>query len=152
MIRLLLVIVMKKKIIFIAIILIAILGVLFLIFKKDNNSKYLINLSANELKEKIDNKDSFILLISRTGCSHCAEYLPVFTKVLDDNKVTAYDVDLADFSKEERSYLNDIANVSGTPTTIFIEKGEEKSTINRIVGTASRKDITDRLKTMNYIK
>ena len=55
-------------------------------------------------------------------------------------------------SDSDKEYLADIANISGTPTTVFIENGEETTVLNRIVGSASRKTVIDRLKTMKYIK
>ena len=143
----------NKKNIIIGIIIIVLIGLIIglLLMKKDNNS-YLIELNKNELKEKIDNKDSFILVVSREGCSHCAEYIPILKNVLEEDKVTAYIVDIAKFSKEDNTYLNSIANVSGTPTTLFIEKGEETTTMNRIVGSTNKRNIEKRLKAMGYLE
>ena len=146
------VIVMKNKKIIIGIIIIIALiigGTIFIINKKDTN---LITLNKNELKEKIDNKDSFILVVSQAGCSHCAEYIPVLKEILKDNDIKAYIIDLKAFSKSDRQYLTTIANTSGTPTTLFIEKGEEKATYNRIVGSSNRKNIEAMFKKNGYIK
>ena len=125
-----------------------------MLFKNNNKneSNNLIEMNTKTLKEKINNKDSFILLITKEGCSHCAEYLPVFINVLEKYNLTAYKLDLADMSDSDKEYLADIANISGTPTTVFIENGEETTVLNRIVGSASRKTVIDRLKTMKYIK
>ena len=117
-----------------------------------NESNNLVEMNTKTFKEKINNKDSFILLITKEGCSHCAEYLPVFINVLEKYNLTAYKLDLADMSDSDKEYLADIANISGTPTTVFIENGEETTVLNRIVGSASRKTVIDRLKTMKYIK
>ncbi len=144
---------MKNKKFFIggviAVIVIA-LGVSLFILKDDN--KNLISLDKEALQEKIDNKDSFILVVSREGCPHCEEFLPVFKDILKEYDVTAYVVDIAKYSKDDRTYLNSVANISGTPTTVFIEKGEEKSTVTRIVGSSNRKAIISRLKSTGYIK
>lgn len=125
-----------------------------MLFKNNNKneSNNLVEMNTKILKEKINNKDSFILLITKEGCSHCAEYLPVFINVLEKYNLTAYKLDLADMSDSDKEYLADIANISGTPTTVFIENGEETTVLNRIVGSASRKTVIDRLKTMKYIK
>ena len=125
-----------------------------MLFKNNNKneSNNLIEMNTKTLKEKINNKDSFILLITKEGCSHCAENLPVFINVLEKYNLTAYKLDLADMSDSDKEYLADIANISGTPTTVFIENGEETTVLNRIVGSASRKTVIDRLKTMKYIK
>ena len=125
-----------------------------MLFKNNNKneSNNLVEMNTKTFKEKINNKDSFILLITKVGCSHCAEYLPVFINVLEKYNLTAYKLDLADMSDSDKEYLADIANISGTPTTVFIENGEETTVLNRIVGSASRKTVIDRLKTMKYIK
>lgn len=125
-----------------------------MLFKNNNKneSNNLVAMNTKTFKEKINNKDSFILLITKEGCSHCAEYLPVFINVLEKYNLTAYKLDLADMSDSDKEYLADIANISGTPTTVFIENGEETTVLNRIVGSASRKTVIDRLKTMKYIK
>lgn len=125
-----------------------------MLFKNNNKneSNNLVEMNTKTFKEKINNKDSFILLITKEGCSHCAEYLPVFINVLEKYNLTAYKLNLADMSDSDKEYLADIANISGTPTTVFIENGEETTVLNRIVGSASRKTVIDRLKTMKYIK
>ena len=125
-----------------------------MLFKNNNKneSNNLVEMNTKTFKEKINNKDSFILLITKEGCSHCAEYLPVFINVLEKYNLTAYKLDLADMSDSDKEYLADLANISGTPTTVFIENGEETTVLNRIVGSASRKTVIDRLKTMKYIK
>ena len=80
---------MKKKVLFIAGSLIVILSIVGLIYasitlnkSEENEEKHLIEITFSELKEKINNKESFILLISQESCSHCAEYKPVLKKVL----------------------------------------------------------------------
>ena len=147
---------MKKKVISIIVILAILIGgfTIIILFKNNNKneSNNLVEMNTKTFKEKINNKDSFILLITKEGCSHCAEYLPVFINVLEKYNLTAYTLDLADMSDSDKEYLADIANISGTPTTVFIENGEETTVLNRIVGSASRKTVIDRLKTMKYIK
>ena len=121
--------------------------------KEKNENKYLIELKIDELKEKINNKESFILLISQTTCSHCAEYKPKFKRVLSSNKVTAYYIEKDLLNKEDEGYLNTVANISGTPTTVFIVDGEEANTAYRISGSnADEQKIKDRLIAMGYIK
>ena len=147
---------MKKKVISIIVILAILIGgfTIIMLFKNNNKneSNNLVEMNTKTFKEKINNKDSFILLITKEGCSHCAEYLPVFINVLEKYNLNAYKLDLADMSDSDKEYLADIANISGTPTTVFIENGEETTVLNRIVGSASRKTVIDRLKTMKYIK
>ena len=126
---------MKKKLIMIIILIVITLSIIGLIYagttlhkeeKEENN--HLVEISFKELQEKIDNKDSFILLLSQTTCSHCAEYRPVLKKVLKNYDIYAYEIATDKLDKEQTAKLKDIANASGTPTTVFIENGEEKNT------------------------
>ncbi len=120
--------------------------------KEEDLSKYLVELSYKELSEKLDKKESFILVITRTDCSHCAVYKPKLKEVLRDNNIIAYEIATDKLSTKEKAAFNDIANVSGTPTTIFIVNGEEETTTNRLIGDVSTEKIITRLKSQGYIK
>lgn len=152
---------MKKRLIIIGIIVVITLSITGLIYagaklnnKTEEENKHLITITFSELKEKINNKETFILLISQEQCSHCAEYKPILKKVLAKHDVYAYELklDKPKLSKKETAELKDIANTSGTPTTIFIENGEETNTSTRLVGTKTSSEIENRLKALGYIK
>lgn len=149
---------MKKNILIFIISAIVILAAIGLIYastvlhgKETNEDKHLVEINFNELVEKTNNKESFILLVSQTECSHCLEFKPTFKKVLAKYDITAYNIELDKLSKEEKTKLKDIANVTSTPTTVFIEDGEEKSTSQRLVGTVNEDKVISRLKALGYI-
>ena len=48
---------------------------------------YFVEIKYNEVMKKIENKESFVLLLSQTTCSHCAEYKPKLTRVSKKYKV-----------------------------------------------------------------
>ncbi len=150
---------MKKKVIQISVFIVIILAVIGLIYastvlkgKEIDLDKHLVLLTYPELKEKVDNKESFILLFSQTDCPHCAAFKPIFKEVLAKHDITAYEIQTDTLTKEEAIALKDIANVSATPTTIFIENGVEKSTSTRLKGESSSDKIESRLKAVGYIK
>lgn len=151
---------MKKKVLIIVVCLVIFFAIAALVYggivlnkKEKNENKYLIELKMDELREKINNKETFILLISQTTCSHCAEYKPKFKRVLAETKVTAYYIEKDLLSETEEAELKSIANISGTPTTVFIVDGEEANTAYRISGSgADEQKIKDRLTAMGYIK
>ncbi len=120
--------------------------------KEQDLSKYLVELSYKELKNKIDKKDSFILVITRTDCSHCAVFKPKLKEVLSQNNIIAYEIATDKLSTNEKAEFNDIANISGTPTTIFIVDGEEATTTNRLIGDVTTEKIINKLKSQGYIK
>ena len=150
---------MKKNILTIIGIILVCLAVIGLVFasktlnqKNKEEDNHLIEISITELQEKVNNKETFILLISQTNCSHCAEYKPVLKEVLTKYDILAYEIDETKLSEKENGILKNIANISGTPTTVFIVDGEEANTQNRLIGAANKNKIINRLKAMNYIK
>ena len=142
-------------------------GMIFIKNTKDKKTeeldKHLITLAPAEFKEKIENKDSFILIITGSNCSHCEGYKPTFKPsvlmpIILVRVVCGLFDTIATFwpnillSNEDLAYLKNIATTSGTPTVVFINKGEETSTYNRIVGNVSKAKTTERLKSLGYIK
>ena len=107
-----------------------------------SDSEVVTEIEYSDLEEMIDNKDSFILEIVQTGCSHCEEFTPRFRAVLKDNNVTAYSLNLYNVNDEDREKFNDLTtSVSGTPTVLYFENGKETS--NRIYGAVPNEKIED---------
>lgn len=109
-------------------------------------------ISFDDLKEKMDNKESFILEVIQTDCSHCKEFSPRFKKVLKENDLTAYQIDTQKLSKDEKKEFDSIIYVSGTPTVVFIKDGKETETHYRISGAVSNNKVIEKLKKAGYIK
>ena len=146
---------MKKKtyliiLIILLILLFVSLGVLY-IRKKEEENTLVYEINMQQLEEKINNKDTFILVMTQTGCVHCQSYLPTIKKVSREYGVTFYVLNRAKLSKEEYNRLNDIANISGTPVTIFIVDGEEKTALNRLTGSIEKSRLVEKLISEGYI-
>lgn len=139
---------MKK--LFIAII---VLGALLLTvtgcLKKDS---HLVEITLDEFKEKIANKESFPLFIGNDGCSHCVSYKPILKSVLEEYDITVYHLDNSKLSEKEYNEFKTYLNISGTPTLAFIVDGDEETTLNRITGEASRNTTIQKFKNNGYIK
>ena len=117
---------------------------------KDEN--HIIEISYDNLKEKLDNKESFALYVGNEGCTHCQSYKPVLTSVLNEYDIDIFQLDNSKLTVKEYNEFKSILNVSGTPTIIFITNGEEETTLNRIVGEKTKQETIDRFKTNGYIK
>lgn len=143
--------IMKKtnNIILICAIVITILIVLFLAIGKAKEG-YLLELNLNKLKEKIENKETFVLCISKTTCSHCNDYKPKLKSIASEYNIDIYYIDVDKYDEEEFSNL--ISFDGSTPTTIFIKNGDEETTSNRINGDVSKSKIIDKLKSNDFIK
>lgn len=104
-----------------------------------------------DLKEKIENKESFVLYIHKTGCSHCESYEPILTKVLKEESLTAYSINTASLEAAEEKSLREKVNLKGTPTLIYIEKG--KSDINgSLIGEQTYENTVAFFKKIGYIE
>ena len=110
-----------KKVIVIALALISI------ILTGCNNSKDLIEISYNELASKIENKDSFVLYVGSSECSHCAEFKPTLEKIIYEYDLDVYYINMANLSDARRNAILEKIDGEGTPTTVYIEKGDTKA-------------------------
>ena len=109
-------------------------------------------ISYSKLEDLLEKKETFILEVVQDGCHNCESFEPKFEKILKENNLTAKMINLTDLSEEESNKLSNLYKVSGTPTVIFIEKGEETQISKRIVGDVSKDKVISKLKTAGYIK
>lgn len=112
----------------------------------------ILKINYTNLKNMMDKKEDFILVITQTYCSHCHTYKPVLNEVLEDNNLIAYEIDLLTLSEEDQDRLYDEIGVGSTPTTLFFEKGQETDMGSRIVGSVSKDFIIERLRELKYIR
>ncbi len=117
-----------------------------------NKGNHIKEISLDGFKEKMANKESFALYIGNKDCVHCEAYRPVLESVLDEYNITIYHLDNSKLSEKEYAEFKTYVNISGTPTIVFITDGEEETTLNRIVGEASKESTIERFKTNGYIK
>lgn len=107
-----------------------------------NSTNTITEIDYSELENLIENKESFILEIVQTGCSHCEEFSPRFTAVLKTNDLTAYSLNLYNMTDDEREKFSELTtSVTGTPTVLFFEDGKETS--NRINGAVDNEKIEE---------
>jgi thiol-disulfide isomerase/thioredoxin len=108
-----------------------------------------IELSYDEYKEKIDNNDSFIVLLYQTGCSHCESFEPKLNEIVKTYNLEIYALNLADLSEKEYAVVKNKTFVSGTPTTVFIKEGKYE---NKLVGDKDEKYIFEFLISCGYLE
>jgi predicted bacteriocin transport accessory protein len=113
---------------------------------------YLQPITFNQVKELVDNKESFILYVGAKDCSHCKVFEPRIKIVLNEYKINVKYLDFSTLSTDEKNEFNAIANIEGTPTVIFINNGIEEYTKNRISGAVYKDAIIKKLKDNGYIK
>jgi len=122
------------------------------IFYNHFNKSSLIKLDINDIIEKIENKDSFVLCISSTECSHCASYKPKLDKISKQYDLDIFYIDVNIYSKEELDNLKNYISIDkSTPVTAFIIDGKETTVGNRIIGNAKLEKIIEKLKINGFI-
>ena len=116
------------------------------------SKSYFKELKYDEVIDKIENKDSFVLLISQTTCTHCISYKPKLEEVANKHKIYIYYIESNLLNDEERDKFTSYINFSTTPVTVFIKNGEETTVANRINGDASKDKIEKKLKSNGFIE
>ena len=139
----------KKIIILVSICLIVLIG--GLIADKILSKSYLIELGYDEVIEKVDNDETFVVLFSQTTCNHCISYKPKLEAVANEYKMEIYYIDIDLLSKTDREELGKKMNFNSTPVTVFIKNGEETSVATRLEGDSTKEKIISKLKSNGFI-
>lgn len=108
-------------------------------------------ITYSDLEDKIKDKDTFIMEVSQDGCSHCEEYKPIIDEILNDNNLTAYNLNITYLSEQDYNKFDKKYTFEGTPTTMFFKDGKEVLS-SRLVGTVSKTKLKKELKRLGYIK
>ncbi len=143
----------KKIIILLIVALLAIGGVILIQKLNTTDKQYLQEINYKELKEKIDNNETFALLIKQDDCPYCEMFFPTFEKAVNKNKVeNAYYINTSSLKAEDSELFQELIDYDGTPTTVFFDKGTEMNRWTRIDGNKNSKYVVDRLTRLGYIK
>lgn len=100
-----------------------------------NSSKDIKEVQPAEIQKKIDNKESFIAIVTQTTCTYCKEYTPIVADfVKKETKVDVVDVvnDKIDDEQARIDFMQKYA-ITGTPTTLFFKNGELKSMVTEVL-------------------
>ncbi len=132
---------------------IMVLTILFLIFGLSGcKPKTYDEISYQELNQMLENKEDFILMLGAETCSACSAFKITLNKVIEDYGVDIKYLDNDKLSEEEHSKVLSKFYFSGTPTTVFVVKGKEKDTNDRIDGNQKYSKVVSILKEKGYIK
>ena len=106
------------------------------------------SVSMNELKEKINNKETFVLSISSTDDT----LENTLNSILEQYDFKAYKINLNKLNDEENRYLK-LQYDYTDPSIIFIIEGKDPTILSHIEDTSIRKNmLIERLKDMKFIK
>lgn len=116
----------------------------------ESDDKYIHEISLDNVIDKIDNEDSFILYIKQTDCEHCKAFTPNFVSVLSENNVEAYTLNISNLSDDDNDLYKETFDVEGTPTVLFFNDGNES--LIRINGEQTKAKIKSKLESTGFIK
>ena len=143
---------MKNKNIFIISIIALILIIGGLVAYNYLNKSNLKEINIKEVIEKVNNKENFVLCISKTTCTHCNSYKPKLDKISKKYNLEIFYIDIDKYSTEEESEFKKYISFDGsTPVTVFIKNGEEKTASNRIFGNLSYDKVLKKIKKEGFI-
>ena len=108
-------------------------------------------ISYDDLAIKIENKDSFVLYVGSSSCSHCANFKPILEKVINKYNLEVYYINMANLSEAKYNAVMKKIDGEGTPTTVYIEKGVTK-TSPRIEGEREYEDTLEFFKDLNLVR
>lgn len=86
-------------------------------------------ISYSDYNTMVEDENTFILVVSREGCSYCESFRPIIDEVSKEEQIPVYIVDLATFTEDEATAFTESNSFLkrgdwGTPTTLVL-KGTE---------------------------
>lgn len=109
-----------------------------------------IELTYDEYETKIKNKDSFVLLMWQTGCSHCISFEPTLNKIISYYNLEIYSINLANIIDDEYSKIENKTYITGTPTTVVFKDGVTQT--KKLIGDRDTETVLEFLARYNYLK
>lgn len=121
--------------------------------KNVETDKLIQEINFNEFK-KIVNGDKYnIVCLSQPNCSYCTSFKNKLSKVLKDNNLFSYELNISNLYSAQRNELLELLKLYvddslGTPTTIIVGGG---SVIGARIGDVSEDSIIDFLENYSFI-
>lgn len=113
---------------------------------------YLNEISYDEYKKMIEDKETFIVEVMRTECSACQNFKPKLEAVANKYKVEVKYINTDHLTDEEYKELSRNTGLTSTPTVIFYHDGVEKTASSRITSSVSQEKIISKFKISGFIK
>ncbi|MBR1717769.1 MAG: conjugal transfer protein TraF [Bacilli bacterium] len=118
----------------------------------EKGTKTYQNITFDEYKKKIENKDTFLLFVWQEGCSHCEAFDPTLKNVISNLKIKVYGIDLRSMSEEEYQVFKNKTFVTGTPSLVLINEGKYLGSDYKLVGDKSEDELLKFLNEIEVIK
>ena len=105
-------------------------------------------ITYSEYEEKINNEETFLVMIVNDGCSYCEMFIPVMTEVANEYSIPVYSLNLANLISDEYNSLSNSNSYLkrerwGTPTTLLMQG---KTVIDSIGGYVEKENLVSFVK------
>ncbi len=82
-------------------------------------------ITYSEYEDMVKKGDAFVVVIERTGCGYCQQYMPIMEEVAKEQKIAVTYINTDNLTEEEFNKLSTTnkylkKNEWGTPTTLFM--------------------------------
>ena len=108
-------------------------------------------ISYNEFKKLVENKESFPLVIGSSTCSACSMFRPTMEAFIKKYNIDVKYIDISKLSEDENGEFSSTIGFKSTPTTVFFVDGKQTSVYDRIVGSEDLNSVISAYKRMGYI-
>lgn len=101
-------------------------------FDKNKKGK-LVDISVEEIKNKIQNNDTFILQFTKTNCPYCLQLEKIEKEYLKENDIIIYvfsiDKNIHEFKNNQEYFNNLFGDIDHVPIVYWLYKGEPKNNL-----------------------
>ena len=123
--------------------------IVFMILLTGCDNGNIEDISLNDLNQKFENKESFILYFEGTKSETLENTL---NNILEENNLTAYSLDTSELNEDEINSLRLKVDYE-SPSIVFIVEGKDPSVITHVTDNyIQENDLLTRLKDLNFIK
>lgn len=82
-------------------------------------------ITYSEYEDMVKKGDAFVVVIEKTGCGYCQQYMPIMEEVAKEQKIAVTYINTDNLTEEEFNKLSTTnkylkKNEWGTPTTLFM--------------------------------
>ncbi len=111
-----------------------------------------VSISYEEYKDLIDQKETFVLEMMSSDCTHCKSLKPKLQEVIKEYDIEVKTINTKRLTKKEYQELTSTIGTEATPTIIFYKNGYEETVASRIVGDVSKDKLIQKFKDNGLIK
>ena len=115
---------------------------------KTNNT--IEEIDYKTFKKIFKTKGKSIIILVRTNCAYCKEFLPIAEKTLNSLNLNAYKIDIDKLTIKEYDDITNYISFNGTPTTYIVVNGNAKHSLSGVVDEETFKAYIDYFYIRNY--